>query len=297
MFVGDELQITASPTNESFTWTSEDPSVATVGATGDVRAVGVGETNIVVSNGNNQRTIPVKIIAKVPVTGISLSVASLDLQEGETASLRATLLPENNNEKEDKTILWQSSDPSIATVTDGVVKAVGKGYASISAMLRRDPSLKLEIPVSVYQSEIANVVFKKPVTESDFLPPYIGQNAVDGDKTTNEGRWVTMDGAFLNLEHWIEIDLEDFFTVGAYQLWRMPSGGEVMRQFSLQVWIDGAWATVASEDDNPAVTGVTYYKEFEPVTTNKVRWYLPAYTNNRVRLFEIEVYSFSKIYE
>jgi hypothetical protein len=64
MIVGDEVQITASPTNETFVWESDDVTVATVSASGEVRATGAGRTDIIVSYGDVRRIIPVDVVAK-----------------------------------------------------------------------------------------------------------------------------------------------------------------------------------------------------------------------------------------
>ena len=52
MSIGEEEQLTASPTSATFTWESADTSVATVSPTGLVRAAGEGETNIIVRSGD-----------------------------------------------------------------------------------------------------------------------------------------------------------------------------------------------------------------------------------------------------
>ena len=88
-------------------------------------------------------------------------------------------------------------------------------------------------------------------------------------------------------EHWIEIDLQDYYSIFAIKLFRQ-SNAQSMPMWRFQAWIDGGWVNVISHDNNSILI---YYEEFEPVTTNKVRWYLPAYQNNTARLFEIEVYS------
>ena len=299
LFVGDAIIITASPTSEIYTWGSEDVAVATVNSSGEVHAISEGETVITVRNGELQRQIPVKVSVKIPVEEISVNMLSLDMEEQNMVSIKTSLLPENNNEKENNVLIWQSSNPSVVKVTNGEVKAIRRGYATITVMLERNPSIKKEIPVSVfYYSEQLNVVFQKPVTESGFLAGYPGQNAVDGDKTTTAGRWVTGDPTNPPNEHWIVVDLEDLFSISAFRIWRHPSGSENMSQFRLQAWIDNAWQNLVSEDNSPATENPhLFYKEFESVTTDRVRLYFPAYANNRVRLYELEVYSFIKKYE
>ena len=61
MTVGDEIQLTASPTIETYTWESMDTSVATVSKTGEVWAMGEGETQIVVSCGDLRKEISVYV--------------------------------------------------------------------------------------------------------------------------------------------------------------------------------------------------------------------------------------------
>ena len=66
-----------------------------------------------------------------PVESIKLNKSSLSLTEGETATLTATVKPDNAT---NKSIEWSSSDPSIASVSEeGVVKAIAPGNAVITA--------------------------------------------------------------------------------------------------------------------------------------------------------------------
>lgn len=137
---------------------------------------------------------------------------------------------------------------------------------------------------------IVNVALNKPVTASNVLGNYVAENAVDGDKSTKNKRWITQTGVYT--EHWLEIDLKESYSIHAFSLWRQVYQ-QFMPMWRFQVWIDDEWVTVIDESNAPA-TGTSphhYYKEFEPVTTEKVRWYLPAYENNTVRMFEIEVFS------
>lgn len=65
-----------------------------------------------------------------PVTGISLDQTELTLDQGATATLTATVEPADAG---DKTVTWTSSNESVATVTNGLVTAVGAGSATITA--------------------------------------------------------------------------------------------------------------------------------------------------------------------
>ena len=68
--------------------------------------------------------------AEIPVTGVSLNKTSIELVEGESFTLVATVEPA---EVTDKTVIWTSSDTSVATVSNGVITATAVGTAIITA--------------------------------------------------------------------------------------------------------------------------------------------------------------------
>lgn len=66
----------------------------------------------------------------VHVESITLSPSSLSIQVDQEATITATVLPANAT---DKTVIWQSDNPSVATVNNGKVTAVAAGSATITA--------------------------------------------------------------------------------------------------------------------------------------------------------------------
>lgn len=66
----------------------------------------------------------------INVTSITLSPSRLTLEAGEQRNITATVLPNNAT---DKTILWKSSDPLVAAVDNGTIKAISNGNAAITA--------------------------------------------------------------------------------------------------------------------------------------------------------------------
>jgi hypothetical protein len=149
LFVGEEVVITASPAGETFSWTSEDPSIASVTATGTIRAESEGETNIIVSYGEVQRAVPVSVENLIAATGLSVSKTSLELElrPNGSATLTASLLPENSNDR--AAIVWQSTNPAVAKVTGGIVEPVSEGSATIIVTLEGKNNIRAEIPVKV----------------------------------------------------------------------------------------------------------------------------------------------------
>lgn len=65
----------------------------------------------------------------IHVSSVSLDKASLSIQEGSTAQLTHTVLPED---ADNKNVTWSSSNESVATVNNGVVTALIPGKATIT---------------------------------------------------------------------------------------------------------------------------------------------------------------------
>ena len=66
-----------------------------------------------------------------PVTSITLDKKTATLNNGETITLTATVLPEEVTEKTE--VAWTSSNTNVATVNNGIVKAILAGTATITA--------------------------------------------------------------------------------------------------------------------------------------------------------------------
>ncbi len=131
---GEEITLTATvgpedATDKSVSWSTSNKNVATVDSNGTVRGVGKGQARITVRSGNVSAQCTVTVT--MPVEGISLDKTSLVIGRGNTATLKATVTPADAS---DKSIVWSSSDASVASVSDkGVVTAIKKGKAVITA--------------------------------------------------------------------------------------------------------------------------------------------------------------------
>ncbi|MBR1487676.1 MAG: Ig-like domain-containing protein [Bacteroidales bacterium] len=90
-----------------------------------------GKVVIKQKGGGLSHTVTVSQTGRIAVTSITLDQTSLTLQEGESATLTATVKPDNAT---DKTVTWSSSNTSVATVDEnGKVTAVKEGSAKITA--------------------------------------------------------------------------------------------------------------------------------------------------------------------
>ena len=128
------LTATISPSNadnQGVIWSSSNASVVSV-SNGTVTAVSAGSATITAKSddGGKTATCNVTVNSKiVSVTGVSLDKTSLELTEGEEYTLVATVLPANASNKQ---ISWKSNDETVATVSDGKVKAIKPGSTTIT---------------------------------------------------------------------------------------------------------------------------------------------------------------------
>ena len=91
-------------------------------------------------------TVPVPTVA---VTGVRLNKTSLSFTgTGSSQTLTATVSPSNAT---NKTLTWSSSNTSVATVSNGVVKAVGFGTATITAKSNNGKTASCSVTVNPIQ--------------------------------------------------------------------------------------------------------------------------------------------------
>ena len=130
-----QLLVTVVPENadnQTIAWSSSNPEVATV-VDGVVTPLTAGMTTVTaVSNDGDFSasclitvTDPVETeeYSEIAAESISLGESELILAVGETATLTAT----------SENVTWTSSNDAVATVEDGVVKAIAMGKATITA--------------------------------------------------------------------------------------------------------------------------------------------------------------------
>lgn len=125
----------------SYTYTSSNPSVATVSSTGLVDFVGAGNCQITVNAGglNSSFIVPVTVLGTIqialPVVRVVVSPGSSELLKTETATFTAKAYDAANNEVS-QSVQWSVEDNSIASVdANGVVTANAIGETKVRAMV------------------------------------------------------------------------------------------------------------------------------------------------------------------
>ena len=139
----------SNATNKAVTWSSRNTSVATVSSDGTVKAVGYGTTVITAKTVNGLTSNCTVTVNPIAVTGVKLNKTSLSFTgTGSSQNLTATVSPSNAT---NKTLTWSSSNTSVATVSNGVVKAVGFGTATITAKSNNGKTASCSVTVSPIQ--------------------------------------------------------------------------------------------------------------------------------------------------
>ena len=160
--------------------------MATV-SNGVVTAVANGTATITATTAdgsNKTATCAVTVNIPVKATGVTLNQTSLTLTSaGQTATLQATVSPSNAS---NKNVTWSSSNPSVASVSNGVVTAVANGTATIT-VTTADGSNKTAtcaVTVNIQTVNPDNHYEQVPVQKVEYL-----QNSQIYTATTERASW------------------------------------------------------------------------------------------------------------
>jgi len=137
MTPGQTLPLTATvwpanASNKAVLWSTSDTAIAIVSNIGVVTARAVGPAVITVTTQDGNKTAICNIeVTIIPVDSIRITPAqtAVALEVGQESTFTAFVLPANAT---DRTIVWSSSDPTVATVVNGKITAVSLGTAIIT---------------------------------------------------------------------------------------------------------------------------------------------------------------------
>ncbi|MCL1875884.1 MAG: Ig-like domain-containing protein [Synergistaceae bacterium] len=132
----EQLMTTITPpdaSNKNLSWSSSNPSVATV-SDGLVTGVSAGTATITVRTEDGDKTAACSVTVSnvnvtVPVTAVTLNKTNMALSVAGSEQLTATITPPDAS---NKNLSWSSSNPSVATVSDGVITGVSAGTTTIT---------------------------------------------------------------------------------------------------------------------------------------------------------------------
>lgn len=163
--------------SQKVTYASSNTKVATVSSKGKITAKKSGTAKITItSQGNTKKKTTITVKVGTPVTGITLNQTQATIQTGGSLTLKATVKPKKPS---NKTILWTSSDPTVATVSNkGVVKALKAGTATITATAAdgsgkaKSATITVKDPVVVKEVAVVNsATVRVTLSEAQDLAP------------------------------------------------------------------------------------------------------------------------------
>lgn len=156
----------ANATNRTLSWTTSNPAVATVSASGVVTPVGIGTASITVRTADNthiaantqSRTVTVVERAHT----VTLNTAPILNAQGSVQQhfdLTATVSPAH---AENRTIFWSSSNTNVATVTqNGRVTAINAGTAMIRALVENSGGRVFVDRAVTVEARASNIVLNR----------------------------------------------------------------------------------------------------------------------------------------
>ena len=177
-------------------WHSANPSIASVNASsGYIRANAVGTTKIYASATDGSGCsdyLTVTVKNSVPVTSVTLNRSSLSLEEGQCASLSATVYPNNAT---NKNVTWTSSNKRVATVSGGIVTAISAGSAKITATAADGSGKSASCTVSVTGDVLVSSITVSPsnITLSVGGSTFLTATACPTNATNDSVTWCTDD--------------------------------------------------------------------------------------------------------
>lgn len=123
----------SSLSSSKLTWTSSDSSVATVDENGIVKGLKNGTTTITVTTSSGMKASCIVTVTtdNIDVKEIKLTPNESVVKTGSTTQVIAEIIPNNATNRD---LIWESSNPSIATVDgNGIVKGLKSGTITITA--------------------------------------------------------------------------------------------------------------------------------------------------------------------
>lgn len=162
LYVGDAYTLTAivkpdDAIDKNVIWSSSNPAVAVVDEKGNVKTLAIGTTTITAKTSNDvSQTCTVKVVKKAieetePSSTVVLNTNNLFMNIGDTSQLIETVTPQGSGN-----VTWESSDPTVATVNNGLVTALKNGKTTITVKL--DNGSKATCLINVSSSTFVRVI-------------------------------------------------------------------------------------------------------------------------------------------
>lgn len=194
------LSAVVSPDNATYKdveYSSNSEQIASVNQNGEVVALAVGQAVVTVKTKKFGKTDTCVVNVIQKPTSLTLSESKLSLDENQEKDISVTFAPADTTEKD---LIWQSSEPTVATVENGKIKALSKGTTIITVMSAADESVKAEVEVNVIRRVTGIEIAKLEKTVYVSKPSAIEYNLLPADVTDKKVNWTSSDEEILTVD-------------------------------------------------------------------------------------------------
>ena len=280
--------------SKNVSWSSSNEAVATVSADGTVTAKSAG-TAVITATTENGKTASCTITVEkklIPITEVYIDKSSATLTEGDTATLTATVLPENTTYSKD--VSWSSNNSEVAAVdANGTVTAKSVGTTIITATSENGKSASCTITVNKKDTYtgLRDVdgqlkYFNNGNIDTTYTGfadyecnrYYVSNGVVDTTYTSlilDNGNWVYVENGKVNNDYtglvnydglWFYVDngTIDWGYTGLADyngIWFYVSGGMVDWNYAGLTYYNDVWFYVSGGMINWDYTGLVYYND------------------------------------
>lgn len=147
----------------------------------------------------------------VKVSDVELNESEMTLNEGQSATLKATITPDTAN---NTTLSWTSSNEAVATVTqDGKVTAISKGMAVITAKSTDDSNVSASCTVNVVRLVSSIQIDPTTVTLKVGEQATINAYALPADATNPTLNWSSYNSTVASVENGVVTAIKEGSTI------------------------------------------------------------------------------------
>ena len=205
----------------------------------------------------------------VKVTSVTLDKTTLTLIEGETATLTATVLPDNAI---DKSVTWTSSNPGVAMVLNGTVSAIAVGTTTVT-VTTKDGTKTASCEVKVVDPKDPNI----PMPGDVYIVGSVGGNATIwkngiAHNLTDGGNWAAAYSVYVSDGNVYvageEHSVAKFWINGVGQ--NLPVGFSSMNSSANSVYVSGKDVYVAGHSQEQRGGQYSTIRRFAIVWKNGV---------------------------
>ena len=180
-------------------WISSDPSIATINNNGKVTAIKIGETNITVKTLNNSVTSESFLLkVKENVSIIRIENPLDNLKIGNTHQYEYTYFDEKGDENTSNTINWESSDSSIASISNtGLITAIKPGSITVTAStIENGTTLTTTTDLNIVNNTLTiNAISSIDIDEThQYIAGYDGTSTITWESSNNSIATITTSG-------------------------------------------------------------------------------------------------------